>query len=84
MLPEIALGAQWLARFRDRFGTEPAMWHSELTGARRRDTWRAVAEGKVRVVVGARSALFLPFRELGLIVVDEEHDGSFRPEDGVV
>ena len=84
MLPEIALGAQWLARFRDRFGTEPAMWHSELTGARRRDTWRAVAEGKVRVVVGARSALFLPFRELGLIVVDEEHDGSFKQEDGVV
>ncbi|MBO6521649.1 MAG: primosomal protein N' [Rhodospirillales bacterium] len=84
MLPEIALGAQWLARFRDRFGTEPAMWHSELTGARRRDTWRAVAEGKVRVVVGARSALFLPFHELGLIVVDEEHDGSFKQEDGVV
>ncbi len=84
MLPEIALGAQWLARFRDRFGTEPAMWHSELTGARRRDTWRAVAEGKVRVVVGARSALFLPFRELGLIVIDEEHDGSFKQEDGVV
>ncbi len=84
MLPEIALGAQWLARFEARFGSEPAMWHSELTGARRRDTWRAVAEGKVRVVVGARSALFLPFRELGLIVVDEEHDASFKQEDGVV
>lgn len=84
MLPEIALGAQWLARFEARFGTAPAMWHSELTMAKRRDTWRAVAEGHVRVVVGARSALFLPFRELGLIVVDEEHDGSFKQEEGVV
>lgn len=84
MLPEIALGAQWLARFEARFGSEPAMWHSELTAAKRRDTWRAVAEGKVRVVVGARSALFLPFQDLGLIVVDEEHDGSFKQEDGVV
>jgi primosomal protein N' (replication factor Y) len=84
MLPEIALGAQWLARFEARFGTAPAMWHSELTAAKRRDTWRAVAEGNVRVVVGARSALFLPFRELGLVVVDEEHDGSFKQEDGVV
>lgn len=84
MLPEIALGAQWLARFEARFGTTPAMWHSELTMARRRDTWRAVANGDVRVVVGARSALFLPFHELGLIVVDEEHDSSFKQEEGVV
>ena len=84
MLPEIALGAQWLARFEARFGTAPAMWHSELTMAKRRDTWRAVAEGHVRVVVGARSALFLPFHELGLIVVDEEHDSSFKQEEGVV
>jgi len=84
MLPEIALGAQWLARFEARFGTRPAMWHSELTMAKRRDTWRAVAEGHVRVVVGARSALFLPFHELGLIVVDEEHDSSFKQEEGVV
>lgn len=84
MLPEIALGAQWLARFEARFGAAPAVWHSELTQAKRRDTWRAVAEGHVRVVIGARSALFLPFRELGLIVVDEEHDGSFKQEDGVV
>jgi len=84
MLPEIALGAQWLARFEARFGTAPAMWHSELSPARRCDTWRAVSEGHVRVVVGARSALFLPFSELGLIVVDEEHDSSFKQEDGVV
>ena len=84
MLPEIALGAQWLSRFEARFGVRPAMWHSELTPARRRDTWRAVAGGKVRVIVGARSALFLPFPSLGLIVVDEEHDGSFKQEEGVV
>lgn len=84
MLPEIALGAQWLERFEARFGVRPAAWHSEITLARRRDTWRAVAEGKVRVVVGARSALFLPFADLGLIVIDEEHDGSFKQEEGVI
>ncbi|MCP5372144.1 MAG: primosomal protein N' [Hyphomicrobiales bacterium] len=84
LLPEIALGAQWLLRFRERFGVEPAQWHSELTQATRRRTWRAVAEGKAPVVVGARSALFLPFPDLGLIVVDEEHDAAFKQEDGVV
>jgi primosomal protein N' (replication factor Y) len=84
MLPEIALSAQWLERFEARFGVIPAMWHSELTHAKRRDTWRAVANGNVSVVVGARSALFLPFADLGLIVVDEEHDGSFKQEEGVI
>ena len=84
MLPEIALGAQWLDRFEARFGERPAVWHSEVTQARRRDTWRAVADGRVRVVVGARSALFLPYADLGLIVIDEEHDGSFKQEDGVI
>jgi primosomal protein N' (replication factor Y) len=84
LLPEIALGAQWLARFHDRFGVEPALWHSDLTAARRRHTWRAVAEGGAAVVVGARSALFLPFPDLGLIVVDEEHDASFKQEEGVI
>ena len=84
LLPEIALGAQWLARFEDRFGARPAEWHSDLTGARRRDTWRAVAQGRVNVVVGARSALFLPYPDLGVIVVDEEHDGSYKQEDGVI
>ncbi|UYN97792.1 MAG: primosomal protein N' [Enhydrobacter sp.] len=83
LLPEIALTAQWLKRFEDRFGCAPASWHSGLTGLERRETWRAIAEGRVPVVVGARSALFLPFAELGLIVVDEEHDGSFKQEDGV-
>ncbi len=83
MLPEIALGAQWLNRFEARFGARPAEWHSDLTQTRRRTTWRAVAEGDARVVVGARSALFLPYPDLGLIVVDEEHDGAFKQEDGV-
>ena len=84
MLPEIALGAQWLGRFRARFGSAPAVWHSELGTRRRRETWRAVAESRAQVVVGARSALWLPFRSLGLIVVDEEHDAAFKQEDGVV
>jgi primosomal protein N' (replication factor Y) (superfamily II helicase) len=83
LLPEIALSAQWLARFERRFGTPPALWHSALTSAQRRRTWRLIAEGAVDVVVGARSALFLPLRELGLIVVDEEHDASFKQEDTV-
>ncbi|MCI0754391.1 primosomal protein N' [Teichococcus vastitatis] len=84
LLPEIALSTQWLERFARRFGAEPALWHSELGGRRRRDTWRAVAEGRVSVLVGARSALFLPFPDLGLIVVDEEHETSFKQEEGVI
>ena len=84
MLPEIALSAQWLGRFRARFGVEPAVWHSELGTRQRRETWRAVAEGRAEVVVGARSALWLPFPSLGLIIVDEEHDAAFKQEDGVV
>ncbi|MGE5150435.1 MAG: primosomal protein N', partial [Rhodospirillaceae bacterium] len=83
LLPEIALTAQWLRRFEDRFGCSPAAWHSSLTSLERRETWRAIAEGRIGVVVGARSALFLPFADLGLIVVDEEHDTSFKQEDGV-
>lgn len=84
LLPEIALTAQWLKRFAERFGVPPFEWHSDLTGAERRYGWRAVIAGEAKVVVGARSALFLPFPSLGLIVVDEEHDSSFKQEDGVV
>ncbi len=84
MLPEIALSAQWLDRFRARFGVEPALWHSEVGSRTRRDTWRAVAEGEAPVVIGARSALFLPFPDLGLVIVDEEHETAFKQEDGVV
>ncbi len=84
LLPEIALSAQWLDRFARRFGAAPVAWHSDLTPARRRQAWRAVAEGRARVVVGARSALFLPFPALDLIVVDEEHDGAYKQEEGVI
>ena len=84
LLPEIALGSQWLARFERRFGAAPAQWHSDLGQRERRETWRAVADGRARVVVGARSALFLPFHDLGLIVVDEEHDPAFKQEEGVI
>ena len=83
LLPEIALTAPFLARFTARFGAAPAVWHSGLTSAMRRATWRAVASGAARVVVGARSALFLPFPTLKLIVVDEAHEASFKQEDGV-
>ncbi len=84
LLPEIALSSQWLERFERRFGTAPGVWHSDLPSRVRRITWRAVAEGGAPVVVGARSALFLPFPDLGLVVVDEEHETAFKQEDGVV
>ena len=84
LLPEIALSAQWLKRFADRFGTPPAAWHSGLTSAQRRRTWKQAAAGRLPVVVGARSALFLPLPDLGLVIIDEEHDTSFKQEDGVI
>lgn len=84
MLPEIALTPQLLKRFETRFGAAPAPWHSDLSQKERRRIWRGVAEGRARVVVGARSALFLPYTELGLIVVDEEHEGAFKQEEGVI
>lgn len=81
MMPEIALTAQFMDRFEKRFGAKPVVWHSNLTSARRRDIWRGVARGDIRIVVGTRSALFLPWQNLGLIVVDEEHDTSYKQED---
>ncbi|MCH8188488.1 MAG: primosomal protein N', partial [Proteobacteria bacterium] len=84
LVPEIALTSQWLERFERRFGVRPAEWHSDLGRRERRRVWRAVAEGGAPVVIGARSALFLPFANLGLIVVDEEHDSSFKQEEGVI
>lgn len=84
LLPEIALSAQWLERFQTRFGAPPSVWHSDLTMAQRRNTWRRVASGQAKVVVGARSALFLPFADLQYIAVDEEHDSAFKQEDGVI
>lgn len=84
LLPEIALTAEFLERFVARFGVKPAEWHSEVPPKARARAWRGVATGEVPVVVGARSALFLPFRDLGLVVVDEEHDGAYKQEDGAV
>jgi primosomal protein N' (replication factor Y) len=83
MLPEIALTSQFMDRFQGRFGCPPVEWHSALSAPERARAWRAAASGEARVVVGARSALFLPYRDLGLIVVDEEHDGSFKQEERV-
>jgi primosomal protein N' (replication factor Y) len=83
MLPEIALTSQFIDRFAARFGCPPVEWHSALPTAERGRAWRAVATGEARVVVGARSALFLPYEDLGLIVVDEEHDPGFKQDDRV-
>lgn len=84
LLPEIALTQALIARITARFGAAPAEWHSGIAPPRRRQVWEAVAAGRCNIVVGARSALFLPFVDLGLIVIDEEHDGSFKQEDGLV
>ncbi len=84
LLPEIALTAEFLTRVEARFGAQPAEWHSGVTMTERRRAWKMVGEGGAQLVVGARSALFLPFRDLGLIVVDEEHDTSYKQEDGVL
>ncbi|WP_296820375.1 primosomal protein N' [Brevundimonas sp.] len=84
LLPEIALTQAIIARIAGRFGAEPGEWHSAVSPPQRRRVWEAVQAGRLRLVVGARSALFLPFRALRLIVVDEEHDGSFKQEEGIV
>jgi len=83
LLPEIALTEPFLKRFHARFGCAPVAWHSDLRSSQRRRAWRAIASGEAMVTVGARSALFLPYRDLGLIVVDEAHEPSFKQEDGV-
>lgn len=84
LLPEIALTAEFLSRFKARFGARPAEWHSGVTMTSRRRAWKMVGQGDAQVIVGARSALFLPFQNLGLIIVDEEHDTSYKQEDGVL
>jgi primosomal protein N' (replication factor Y) len=83
LLPEIALTENFLTRFAARFGAPPVLWHSSLKSTERRRAWRAIADGSAQVVVGARSALFLPYANLGLIVVDEAHEISFKQDDGV-
>ena len=84
LLPEIALTQALIERISDRFGTAPAEWHSGVAPPRRRQVWEAVIAGRCNIVVGARSALFLPYANLRLIIVDEEHDGSFKQEEGLV
>ncbi len=84
LLPEIALTEQFLTRVQERFGAKPAEWHSGVTMTERRRIWRMVGQGQAQLVIGARSSLFLPFQNLGLIVVDEEHDTSYKQEDGVL
>jgi len=83
LLPEIALTEAFLGRFSGRFGAPPVVWHSSLKSTERRRAWRAIASGEAQVVVGARSALFLPYKRLGLIVVDEAHEVSFKQDEGV-
>ena len=83
LLPEIALTQPFLARVERRFGAEPAAWHSDLRPRERERVWRGVADGSARIVVGARSALFLPWKSLKLIVVDEEHDAAYKQDEGV-
>ncbi|GMN12692.1 primosomal protein N' [Altererythrobacter sp. MTPC7] len=83
LLPEIALTEAFLRRFEDRFGAPPIVWHSSLKSTERRRAWRAISTGEAQVVVGARSALFLPYANLGLVVVDEAHEVSFKQDDGV-
>ncbi len=83
LMPEIALTAEFTGRFETRFGVQPALWHSGVTGRKRERLQHAIASGEARVVAGARSALFQPFRQLGVIVVDEEHEAAYKQEDGV-
>ena len=84
LLPEIALSVQWLERYQARFGEAPCVWHSDITPAQKRKVWHRVIQGQAKVVVGARSSLFLPFAHLKLIIVDEEHDPSYKQEEGVI
>ncbi len=84
LLPEIALTSEFITRVEARFGMKPAEWHSGVTMTERRRCWRMVGQGDAQLIVGARSALFLPYRDLGLVVVDEEHDTSYKQEDGVL
>ena len=83
LLPEIALTNQFSRRFREFFGAEPAIWHSGTTKKNKSIIWKGITEGKIKIVIGARSSLFLPFKNLGIIVVDEEHDVSYKQDEGV-
>ena len=84
LLPEISMTAQWFDRFKKRFKTKPLLWHSDVKVSEKIKIWKSIIDGSTNVVVGARSALFLPFKNLGLIIIDEEHDQSFKQEEGVI
>ncbi|MGN0929546.1 MAG: primosomal protein N' [Alphaproteobacteria bacterium] len=84
MLPEISLTGQFLTKFELRFGIKPVLWHSSITPAQRRENWKAIVNGEAKVIVGTRSSLFLPYKNLSLIVLDEEHDNSYKQEDNVI
>ena len=83
LLPEIFLTNQFNQRFEEYFGFKPAIWHSKITKKNRRIIWQNIINGKIKLIVGARSSLFLPFKNLGLIVVDEEHDSSYKQDEGI-
>ena len=83
LLPEIALTNQFRTRFQEYFGTEPAIWHSSTSKKNKSIIWKGISEGKIKIVIGARSSLFLPFEKLGIIIVDEEHDTSYKQDEGV-
>ena len=84
LLPEIFLTNEFKSRFEDFFGFEPAIWHSKITPKQKRIIWKGILENKLKLVIGARSALFLPFKNLGVIIVDEEHDTSYKQDEGVI
>jgi primosomal protein N' (replication factor Y) len=84
MLPEIGLTTQFKKRFIDFFGFEPAIWHSATSKKNKKIIWRGIVEKEIKVVVGARSSLFLPFAKLGIIIVDEEHDASYKQDEGII
>ena len=84
LMPEIMLTQQFVERFKERFGSKPDIWHSKITPAQKRELWWRIASGEARFIIGARSALFLPFKDLDLIVLDEEHDSSYKQEEGII
>ena len=84
LLPEIFLTNEFKSRFIDFFGFEPAIWHSKITPKNKRIIWKGIINNKVKLVIGARSSLLLPFKNLGVIIVDEEHDSSYKQDDGVI
>ena len=84
LLPEISMTTQWLDRFKKKFKANPLLWHSDIKGSEKIKIWKSILEDNVNIVVGARSSLFLPFKNLGLIIIDEEHDQSFKQEEGII